>query len=66
MTVVADSSVLVAALIGSGFGGEWAESAIAADHLAAPELALVEAANILRRMERGDEIFRLEASTSHH
>ena len=65
MTVVADASVLVAALVDSGHEGKWAESAVAAGHLAGPELVLAEATNILRRLERTGEISGLEASTSH-
>ena len=33
--------------------------------LAAPELVLVEASNILRRLERSGEISRLEANSAH-
>ena len=38
---------------------------MAQESLAAPELALVEASNILRRLERADEISSLEATISH-
>ena len=64
MTVVADASVLVAALVDSGHEGEWAESAVAAGQLAGPELVLAEATNILRRLERAGEVSGLEASAS--
>ena len=64
MTVVADASVLVAALVDSGHEGKWAESGIAAGHVAGPELVLAEATNILRRLERSGGISGLEASTS--
>ena len=50
-----DASVLVAALIDAGREGLWAESAVAEGDLAAPELALVETTNILRRLEQGVE-----------
>ena len=65
MTVVADASVLVAALVDSGREGKWAESAVAEGFLAGPELVLAEASNILRRLERSGEISRLEANSAH-
>ena len=64
MTVVADASVLVAALVDSGREGKWAESAVAEGPLASPELALAEASNILRRLEQAGEISRLEANSA--
>ncbi|WP_419918324.1 type II toxin-antitoxin system VapC family toxin [Candidatus Poriferisocius sp.] len=51
MTAVVDASLLVGALISSGSDGRWCETAIARGSLAAPELALVETTNILRRLE---------------
>ena len=65
MTVVVDASVLVAALVDSGPEGKWAESLIAGGALACPELALAEASNILRRLERARKISRLEANSAH-
>lgn len=49
MTVVVDASAVVAALVDGGSDGQWAESQLAAEGLAAPHLMHVEAANILRR-----------------
>ena len=65
MTAVIDASVLVAALVDSGHEGEWAESILAEDPLASPELALAEASNILRRLERAEHISRMEATSAH-
>ena len=65
MTVVVDSSVIVAALIDSGGEGQWAESVLADGSLAGPELALAEASNILRRLERAGQLSRLEATSAH-
>ena len=65
MTTVVDASVLVAALVDSGHEGRWAESALAEGPLAGPELALAEASNILRRLERAGIISRLEATDAH-
>ena len=49
MTVVADASVVVAALVDTGPVGQWAERLVAAEDLAAPHLMPVEVANVLRR-----------------
>lgn len=49
MTTVVDSSVVVAALICSGPVGHWAEEQLSGRDLIAPNLVLVESANILRR-----------------
>lgn len=49
MTLVADASVVVAALIDTGATGAWAERVLRAAPLAAPHLLPVEAANVLRR-----------------
>ena len=65
MTIVADASVLVAALVDSGPDGDRAESALREGFLAGPELALAEASNILRRLEQDGEISRLQANSSH-
>ena len=62
MNAVIDASAVVAALVDSGRDGEWAESAVAANALAAPELVLAESTNILRRLERAEIISRIEAS----
>ena len=52
MTLIVDASVLVAALVGPGREGKWAETAVAGDDAAGPELALAEAGNVPRRPER--------------
>ena len=52
MTLVVDSSVLVSVLTDQGAVGAWAESVIAEGQLVAPEIALVETMNVLRRLER--------------
>ena len=56
MTIVIDASVIVAALVDTGSDGTWAESLIASETLVAPELAMVEATNILRRLELAHEL----------
>jgi predicted nucleic acid-binding protein len=65
LSTVVDASVLVAALVDSGPHGEWAEGVIAAGSLHAPELARVEAANILRRLERAKELTTAEANAAY-
>jgi predicted nucleic acid-binding protein len=65
LSTVIDASVLVAALVGSGAHGDWAEAIVAGGSLQAPELALVEATNILRRLERAREITPAEANAAH-
>jgi predicted nucleic acid-binding protein len=65
LSVVVDSSVLVAALLDSGPQGLWAETIVAQGALHAPELARVEATNVLRRLERARQITRPEANSAH-
>ena len=62
MTTVVDATVLVAALVDSGDDGSWAEMAIAEGGLASPELALVESANILRRLAQSGHLSSVEAA----
>jgi predicted nucleic acid-binding protein len=61
LSVVVDSSVVVAALVDSGEHGAWAERILAGDGLYAPEHLPVEAANVIRRLERGKKISEQEA-----
>ena len=65
MTIVVDASGLVAALVDAGPEGRWAEAALAEESLAAPELLLADASNILRQLERAGDISRIEATGSH-
>ncbi len=64
MSAVLDASVLVAALSDSGAEGAWAEEIVGAGGLVAPHLALVEATNILRRLELAGKLGRLEAGAA--
>ena len=65
MTTIVDGFVLVTALVDSGREGKWAESVVAEGLLASPELALAEASNILRRLERTGQISRTVAESAH-
>lgn len=65
MSVVIDSSVLIAALLDTGPQGTWAEDVLASGALHAPELIRVEATNTLRRLERAKQISTAEANAAH-
>jgi predicted nucleic acid-binding protein len=62
VSIVVDSSVLVAALLDVGPHGTWAEEVLAQGSLHAPELARAEAMNIFRRLERAKLITTPEAN----
>lgn len=64
MSIVVDSSVLIAALVDSGSHGAWAEGILASGSLHAPELVRVEATNVLRRLERAKHITTAEANAA--
>lgn len=63
MAVVVDASVLVAATADAGPEGWWAEE-IAFGPLLAPHLVLVEATNVLRRLELAGHLSHLEAAAA--
>ena len=65
MTLVVDAGLVVAALLDSGPDGTWAEEQLAADHLAAPHLMPVEAANVLRRAALAGEVSEDTASMAY-
>jgi predicted nucleic acid-binding protein len=65
VTVVVDASVVVAGLASADATGEWAESVLAGEPLAAPHLMPVEAASILHRAELAGEISADAASLAH-
>ena len=65
MSAVVDASVLVAAATDVGTAGAAAERVLAEGDLVAPHLVLVEATNILRRLEQGRRLTRLEATAAH-
>lgn len=64
MSAVVDASLLVAATTDAGRAGAWAEQVLAQGGNVAPHLVLVEATNILRRLERSKELTRLEATAA--
>ena len=63
--VVVDASVLVAAALDAGPDGDWARALAAERHLIAPQLALIEAGNVVRRAELAGEITDLEATAGY-
>lgn len=65
MSVVIDSSVLIAALLDSSPQGAWAEEMVASGTLHAPELIRAESTNVLRRLERAKHISAAEANAAH-
>lgn len=65
MTLVVDSSVVVAALVDGGDEGTWALDLVGSDHLAAPHLMLVETANILRRLSASGTVSADMAGLAH-
>jgi len=52
-------------LVDAGPVGEWAEAAMRDDFVASPELALAEASNILRRLERSGQVGRVRANRAY-
>jgi predicted nucleic acid-binding protein len=64
LSIVIDSSVVVAGLIDSGPLGLWAEEVLASGLLLAPELVRVETTNIFRRLERATLIATPEANAA--
>lgn len=64
MSAVVDASLLVAATSDAGVEGRWAEDVVRAGNLIAPHLALVEATNILRRLELEGRLGRMEAGAA--
>ena len=64
MSAVVDAALLVAATTDAGAEGVWAEDVVRAGGLVAPHLALVEATNILRRLELAGRLGQLEAGAA--
>lgn len=58
MTVVVDSSAVVAALVGGSPEGDWARNAMQHESLVAPAHVHVEASNVLRRLVLADLVSR--------
>jgi len=65
MSVVVDSSVVIAALLDTGHDGNWAEDVLKNGSLCAPELIRVEVANVLQRLERAGQIAVHEANAAY-
>ena len=64
MSAVVDGSVLVAATTDAGPDGTWAERVLGDGEIVAPHLVLVEATNILRRLESAGQLSPLEATAA--
>jgi predicted nucleic acid-binding protein len=63
--IVLDASALIALLIDAGHLGDWVAARVDGDALAAPELALFETANILRRQQLAGRVTPVEATLAH-
>jgi predicted nucleic acid-binding protein len=66
VTLVVDSSVVVAALIDQGSDGDWAKRQLNGQRLVAPQHMPVEVAHVLRRSSLIGEISSDAASLGHH
>lgn len=66
MKLVADASVLVAALVDVESAGVWARGLLAGGSIAAPDLLLIESVNALREIERIGRVGRQEAGAAAH
>lgn len=64
-TLVLDSSAIVALLADGGPTGDWVATTAEDAFLAAPALAMFEAANILRRQQLAGHLERVEATLAH-
>ncbi len=65
MTIVIDASVAISALVDTERHSEWAESLVASNELAGPELFMAEASNILRRFEAAGQISAERSEAAH-
>lgn len=65
MTVVVDSSAVVAALLDGGADGRWARSRLRGTSLAAPSHLFVEVSNALRRLVLSGVVSRDVAALAH-
>jgi predicted nucleic acid-binding protein len=65
VSTVVDASVLVAATTDTGREGAWAEQVLAEGNIVAPHLVLVEATNVLRRLEASRVLTPLQATAAH-
>jgi predicted nucleic acid-binding protein len=64
VSLVVESSVLVAALLDAGPHGQWAERLLTSEPLHVPELVLAETTNIIRRLERQGAIATPDANAA--
>ena len=65
MTIVVDSSAMVAALVDAGPDGAWARAGLAGNDLVAPAHLYVEVSNVLRRSVVAGRLAREVAALAH-
>ena len=66
MTIVVDSSAMVAALVDGGPDGAWARAGLAGQELVAPSHLYVEVSNVLRRSVLSGRLAQEAAALAHH
>jgi predicted nucleic acid-binding protein len=66
VALVLDSSAIVALLADGGPAGDWIAASTAQASLAAPSLAVVETANVLRRQQLAGRLEPVEATLAHN
>ena len=66
MTIVIDASACVAALTDDGPAGRWAEDVLSRPPVVAPQLLLVEATDVLRRLVASGRLDDGDASAARH
>ncbi len=62
MMVVVDASFLATAFVNRGSSGRWARGVLLEGRLAAPELVLAEASNVIRRLELSGQLRQFTAA----
>jgi len=65
VTIVVDSSAMVAALVDGGADGTWARAGLAGDELVAPAHLYVEVSNVLRRSVLAGRLAQEAAALAH-
>jgi predicted nucleic acid-binding protein len=65
VTIVVDSSAMVAALVDGGPDGTWARAGLSGEELAAPAHLYVEVSNVLRRAVLSGQLAREAAALAH-
>ncbi|HEX6578131.1 MAG TPA: type II toxin-antitoxin system VapC family toxin [Jiangellaceae bacterium] len=65
-SLVLDASALIALLVDAGGNGDWVANTVGSAQIAAPELALFETADVLRRQQLRGDLEPVEATLAHN